>query len=74
MENVRKHRNIKLATRERRRNSLLLEQNFLTSKFFTENLLALRITQILMNKSVYLGLSILDLSKIVIHEFWYDYV
>ena len=69
MENVRKHRNIKLATRERRRNYLLLEQNFLTSKFFTENLLALRITQILMNKSVYLGLSILDLSKIVIHEF-----
>ena len=69
MENVRKHRNIKLATREGRRNYLLLEPNFLTSKFLTENLLASRITQILMNKSVYLGLSILDLSKIVIYEF-----
>ena len=27
-----------------------------------------------MNKHVYLGLSVLDLSKTVIHEFWYDYV
>ena len=35
----------------------------------------MRKTQILMNKSVYLGLSIiLDLSKTVMYEFWYDYV
>ena len=34
----------------------------------------MRKTQILMNKPVYLGLSILDLSKTVMHEFWYDYV
>ena len=27
-----------------------------------------------MNKSVYLGLSILELSKILMYEFWYDYV
>ena len=31
-------------------------------------------TQILMNKSVYLGLSILHLSKTGMHEYWYDYV
>ena len=31
-------------------------------------------TQILINKPAYLGLSTLDLSKIVIYEFWYDYV
>ena len=31
-------------------------------------------TEILMNKPVYLGLSILELSKIVRYEFWYDYV
>ena len=29
-------------------------------------------TEILMNKLVYLGLSILELSKILMHEFWYD--
>ena len=34
----------------------------------------MRKTQILMNKPVYLGLSMSDLSKTVMHEFWYDYV
>ena len=76
MVNVRKHRNIKLVTTERRRNYLVSEPNCHTTKFFMENLLAIemRKTQILMNKPVYLGLSILDLSKTVIYEFWYDYV
>ena len=31
-------------------------------------------TEILMNKTVYLGLSILELSKILMYEFWYDYL
>ena len=34
----------------------------------------MRKTQILMNKTAYLGLSILDLSKTVMYKFWYDYV
>ena len=76
LENVRKHRTIELVTAERRSNYLVSELNYHTTKFFTENLLAIemRITQILMNKPVYLGLSILDLSKTVMYEFWYDYV
>ena len=51
MENVRKHRNIKLVTTERRRNYLVSEPNYHTTKFFTENLLAteMRKTQIMMN-------------------------
>ena len=49
IENVGKHRNIKLVTTERRRNYLVLESNFHTTKFFTEHLLAIemRKTQIL---------------------------
>ena len=76
MENVRKHRNIKLATTKRRRNCLVSELNYHTTTFFTEHLLAteMRETQILMNKPVCLGLSILDLSKTVMYEFWYEYV
>ena len=75
IQNVRKHRDIKLVTTERRRNYLVLEQNYHTTKFFTENLLAIEMkkTEILMNKPIYLGLSILDLSKAVMYEFWYDY-
>ena len=76
MENMRQHRNNKLATTERRRNYLVSKPNYHTTKFFTENLLAtkMRKTQILKNKPVYLCLSILDLSKTVMYEFWFDYV
>ena len=65
MENVRKHINIKLVIKERRRNYLVSEPNYHTTKFSTENLLAteMRKTQILMNNPVYSGLSILSLSK-----------
>ena len=42
-ENVRKGRNIKLVTFERRRNYLVSEPNYHTTKFFTENLLAIEI-------------------------------
>ena len=67
MKNVRKHRNIKLVTTEKRRNYLVSEPNCHTTKLFTENSLAIEIrkTQILMNKPVYLSLSILYLSKTV---------
>ena len=71
MENVREYRNIKLVTTERRRKFLVSEPNYHTTKFFTENLLATKVrkTQILMNKSVYLGLSMLNLRNTVMHEF-----
>ena len=74
--NVTKYRNIKLVTTERRRNYLVSEPNYHTTEFFSKNLLAteMRKAQILMNKSVYLGLLKLDLSKTVMYEFWYDYV
>ena len=68
IKNVRKHRGIKLVTTELRRNYLVSEPNDHTRKFFAENLLAIEMkkhknTEICMNKSVYLGLSILELSK-----------
>ena len=62
MENVKKHRDIKLVTTEKRTNYLESESNFNTTKFFPENLLAVEMkkTEILMNKPVYLELSILE--------------
>ena len=55
MEKVRKYRDIKLITTERRRNYLVSEPNYHTAKFFTENLLAIELkkTGILMNKPAY---------------------
>ena len=65
----------KLLTTERR-NYLVSEPNYHATNFFTENLLAteMRKTEILLNKPVYLGLSILELSKTLMDKFWYDYV
>ena len=58
MRNVRKNRNTKLVTAERRRDYLVSETNYHTTKLFIENLLAIemRKTQVLMKKPVYLGL------------------
>ena len=66
IENVRKHRDIKLVTTERRRNCLVSEPNFHTTKIFTEDssVIKMKKTEILMNKPVCLELSTLELSKI----------
>ena len=76
MENQRKYGDIKLVTTERRTNYLVSEPNYETTKFFTKNLVAVEMKkiQITINKPVYLGLSILDLSQIVLYDFWYDYI
>ena len=65
MENVRKHRDIKLVTTEKRRLKLVSEPNYHTTKHFSENLIAIEMkkTNVKMNKSVYLGMTILDISK-----------
>ena len=71
MENVRKHRGIKLVTTNRRRNYLVSEPNYHTKEIFSGNLLAIEIKKIKvkMNKPVYLGLSILEISKTLTYEF-----
>ena len=61
MENVRKHRDIKLVTTDKRRNQLVLEPNYHTTKYFPKNLLAIEMKKIKvkMDKQVYRGLSML---------------
>ena len=75
MENVRKHRDIKLVATDRTRNQLVSEPYHIT-KWFSKNLISIEMkkTKVKMNKPKYLGFSTLDLSKIVIYGFWYDYV
>ena len=75
MENVRKHRDIKLVKTDEKRNELVSEPNYHATKHFSENLMAIEMkkTKVEMNKPVYLGLSILDISKTLIYKIWYDY-
>ena len=72
----RKHRYIKLLTTGRRRDYLVSEPNYHTTIFFTESFLAIERNkaEILMNKPVCLGLSILKLNKILMYEFCHDCV
>ena len=76
MENVRKHRDIKLVKTDHRRNKLVSEPNYHTMKLINDNLAIIEMTKVKvkMNKPIYLGLSILEISKITMYEFWYDYV
>ena len=76
MENIRKHRNIKLVIADKRRNQLVSEPNYHTTKWFSESFLAIEMKKIKvkMNKPVYLELSILEIKKTLTYEFWYDYV
>ena len=65
-----------MSQQKEEKNYLVSEPNYHTTKFFTEHVLAIEMkkTEILMNKPVILGLSTLELSKILMHEFWYDHV
>ena len=76
MENVRNHEDIKLVTTDERRNKLVSEPNYHTAEQFSEKLLAIEMkkTKVKMNKPVYLGMSILNISKTLMYEFWYDYI
>ena len=76
MENIRKHRNIKLVTNREAYLKLVMKPNFNSWVRFGENLMGCEMGKIkvVMNKPVYLGQAILDLSKIVMYEFHYDYM
>ena len=76
MENLRNHRDIKLVTTDEERNKLVSEPNYLTTKHFSENLLEIEMkkTKIKMNNPVYLGMSISDIRKTLMYEFWYEYI
>ena len=72
MENVRKHKDIKLIATDRRRNYLASEPNYhMTYTLFSKNLPAIEMKKIKvkMNKPVYLGLSILEISKLLMYGF-----
>ena len=76
MENVCNHRNIKLVTTYEKFNKYASEPHLMNVKCFSENLLAveMRKTEVFMNKPVYLGQAILDISKTLRYEFYYDYL
>ena len=76
MENIRKHRDIKIVTTDKKRNKLVSEPNYHTMNYISEDLSIIEMnkTKVKMNKLLCLRLSILDISKILMYKFWYDYM
>ena len=76
MENVRNHRDIKIVTTDNRRSILASEPNYHSTKYISKDLLIMEMkkVEVKMNKPIYLGQVILDISKILMYKFWYDYI
>ena len=71
---MRNRRDIKLVTSDKRRKRLVSEPNYHSHKNFSDHLMAIEMKKIRvkMTKALYLGISILDISKTLMCEFWYD--
>ena len=76
MENVRNRVDIRLVNDEKKWNKLAQKHNFKSATIFSENLVAVHMerTSVKLNKPIYLGMSILDLSKTLMYDFHYEYI
>ena len=76
MENVQNHRDIRLVRTNKRRNRLVSEPNYNSTKYFSEDLVAIEMnkTSVKMNKPIYLGQSALHISKTLMYEFRYGFL
>ena len=71
MENVRNHRDIKIVATDKRRRILASEPNYQSTKYISKDLLIMEMkkVEVKMNKPIYLGQAILDISKTLMYEF-----
>ena len=76
MENVRNHRDINIVTTNKQRKKFASEPNYHTTKYISEDLLIMEMKkgEVNMNKPIYLGHAILDISNTLMYEFWYEYL
>ena len=76
MENIRNRENVKLVNNEEKARKLIAKPNYRSCKIFSENLISVHMkkTSLVMNKPVYLGACILDLSKTIMYDFHYNYI
>ena len=74
MENIRNHKDMKLVTSDKKYLKYVMKPNFKDGHLFSKHLLAMEMgkTEIKMNKPVYLGQAILELSKTLMYEFHYE--
>ena len=76
VQNDRNHRDIRLVATEAKRNKLASEPSLISTKYISKDLLIMEMkkTEVKLNKPIYLGQAVLDISKTLMFEFWYDYL
>jgi len=79
MENVQNHVDVKLLTKwdgQYGAEALIAKPNFHSRSIFSENLIAVELhkLEVKFNKPIYVGMCILDISKICLYEFHYEYM
>ena len=76
MENIRKHRDIHIVTNDKKQSILASELNYHATKHISKNLLIMEMKkhELYMSKPLDLAQVILDISKTLMYEFWYDYI
>ena len=76
MENIRNRVDVRLVNTKEKLRKLVAKPNFKSRKIFNENLVSVHMgkTSLTMNKPIYLGMCILDLSKIIMFDFHYNYI
>ena len=76
MENIRNHKDMKLVTSDKKYLKYVMKPNFKDGHPFSKHLFAVEMgkREITMNKPVYLGQAIFDISKTLMYEFHYDYM
>ncbi|XP_050513837.1 uncharacterized protein LOC126889531 [Diabrotica virgifera virgifera] len=79
MENIRKHRIVKLVSKWEGRygaKNLISSPRFHNRTIFDENLMAIELnkTNLTFNKPLYIGMSILDISKVCMYDFHYNFM
>ena len=76
MENIRNRVDVKLVNTQEKLRKLVGKPNYKSQEIYSENLVSVHMKKVklTMNKPVYLGMSILDLSKTLMYDFHYDYI
>ena len=75
-KNIRKHTHIYLDSNNKKYGKLVSEPNYYSAKYISKKLLVteMKKRKIYMNKPVYLRQAILELSKVLMYKFWYEYI
>lgn len=71
MENVRKHKNVELCHKNEGLKKVAAKPTYKTHRLFSEDLVAVELTRskVTLNKPIYVGMCVLDLSKIIMYDF-----